>query len=188
MTLVGDVAQTGELVGCLVLAQVLRPYVAKRWRGPRELTVNYRTPAEIMLGWPRCWPRWTPRWRPAPRCARPARSRARHGCGPATRAHRLRPGGRANSARPPRRARAGRAGRDWSGTAADPRRGPELTSAVVVLTVRQAKGLEFDEVVLVDPADIVAESPRGRSDLYVALTRATQRLTILYEGELPPPL
>jgi DNA helicase IV len=50
---------------------------------------------------------------------------------------------------------------------------------VVVLTVRQAKGLEFDSVVVVDPDRIVAGSPRGRSDLYVALTRATQRLGII---------
>ena len=48
-----------------------------------------------------------------------------------------------------------------------------------VLTVRQAKGLEFDAVIVVDPDGIVAESPRGRSDLYVALTRATQRLGVL---------
>jgi DNA helicase IV len=59
---------------------------------------------------------------------------------------------------------------------------------VVVLTTRQAKGLEFDSVVVVDPAGIIDESPRGQSDLYVALTRATQRLTILYEGSLPASL
>ena len=56
---------------------------------------------------------------------------------------------------------------------------PELESRVVVLTVAQAKGLEFDSVLVVDPDRMVAESPRGRSDLYVALTRATQRLGIL---------
>jgi superfamily I DNA/RNA helicase len=56
---------------------------------------------------------------------------------------------------------------------------PELESRVVVLTVAQAKGLEFDTVLVVDPAGIVAESPRGHSDLYVALTRATQRLGVL---------
>jgi DNA helicase IV len=56
---------------------------------------------------------------------------------------------------------------------------PELESRVVVLTVLQAKGLEFDSVVVVEPDRIVAESPRGRSDLYVALTRATQRLGVL---------
>ena len=50
---------------------------------------------------------------------------------------------------------------------------------MVLLTVGQAKGLEFDSVLVVDPDGIVAESPRGRSDLYVALTRATQRLGVL---------
>jgi len=56
---------------------------------------------------------------------------------------------------------------------------------VTVLTVAQAKGLEFDAVVLVDPAAIVAESPRGLNDLYVALTRTTRRLCILHPGPLP---
>ncbi len=56
---------------------------------------------------------------------------------------------------------------------------PELESRVVLLTVADAKGLEFDSVIVVDPDRIIAESPRGPSDLYVALTRATQRLTTL---------
>ncbi|GKT27373.1 DNA helicase, UvrD/REP type like protein, partial [Aduncisulcus paluster] len=51
-----------------------------------------------------------------------------------------------------------------------------LGSPVSVLTVAAAKGLEFDTVVLVEPAAIAAESPHGRNDLYVALTRPTQRL------------
>ena len=59
---------------------------------------------------------------------------------------------------------------------------------MVVLTVRQAKGLEFDAVVVADPDGIVAESPRGANDLYVALTRATQRLTVLHAGDSPPAL
>ena len=45
-----------------------------------------------------------------------------------------------------------------------------------MLTVSQAKGLEFDSVLIADPAQILGESPRGLSDLYVAMTRATQRL------------
>jgi len=65
---------------------------------------------------------------------------------------------------------------------------PELESRVVVLTVAQARGLEFDSVIVVDPAAILAESPRGRSDLYVAVTRATQRLGILHHGPLPAEL
>jgi DNA helicase IV len=55
----------------------------------------------------------------------------------------------------------------------------DLTAPVAVLTVAQAKGLEFDDVIVVDPDAIVAASPRGRSDVYVALTRATQRLTLV---------
>jgi superfamily I DNA/RNA helicase len=61
----------------------------------------------------------------------------------------------------------------------------DLDAPVTVLTVHDAKGLEFDAVVLVDPAAIVAESPRGLNDLYVALTRTTQRLCIVHPGELP---
>ncbi len=43
-------------------------------------------------------------------------------------------------------------------------------------------------MLLVEPAAIVAESPRGLNDLYVALTRATQRLGVLHTGELPESL
>jgi hypothetical protein len=62
---------------------------------------------------------------------------------------------------------------------------PDLTSEVVLLGARQAKGLEFDSVLIADPAEIIAASPRGRNDLYVAMTRSTQRLGILHPG--PPP-
>jgi len=47
------------------------------------------------------------------------------------------------------------------------------------------KGLEFDGVVVVEPARIVAESPQGLRALYVALTRATQRLTVVHADPLP---
>jgi superfamily I DNA/RNA helicase len=62
---------------------------------------------------------------------------------------------------------------------------PELGNPVVVLSVAQAKGLEFDSVLVADPSQILACSPRGLSDLYVALTRATQRLGVVYSGDLP---
>jgi len=61
----------------------------------------------------------------------------------------------------------------------------DLERQVSVLTVWQAKGLEFDSVLVVDPARILADSPRGANDLYVALTRATQRLGVLHTGDLP---
>lgn len=47
------------------------------------------------------------------------------------------------------------------------------------------KGLEFDAVLVVQPDKILADGPRGASELYVALTRATQRLGVLHIGELP---
>jgi hypothetical protein len=43
-------------------------------------------------------------------------------------------------------------------------------------------------VVLADPAGILAQSPTGGHDLYVALTRATHRLTVIHDGDLPPSL
>jgi superfamily I DNA/RNA helicase len=58
-----------------------------------------------------------------------------------------------------------------------------------VLTAGQAKGLEFDVVVLLEPAAIMAESAaragHGVGDLYVAMTRCTQRLRVLHQQPLP---
>jgi DNA helicase IV len=68
--------------------------------------------------------------------------------------------------------------------AADWGRGRKIT----VLTARHAKGLEFDHVVVVEPADIVAGGSDGYRRLYVALTRATQTLKVIHSGELPGPL
>jgi len=50
---------------------------------------------------------------------------------------------------------------------------------VVLMTPVEAKGLEYDGVLVVTPDDIVAESPGGVRALYVALTRPTQRLVTL---------
>ena len=63
-----------------------------------------------------------------------------------------------------------------------------LDSPVALLTVGQAKGLEFDRVVLADPAGILDQSPAGGHDLYVAITRATHRLTIVHDAPLPATL
>jgi alpha-D-ribose 1-methylphosphonate 5-triphosphate synthase subunit PhnG len=53
------------------------------------------------------------------------------------------------------------------------------SSRVVVVTALQAKGLEYDGVLVVSPDDVVNESPGGSRVLYVALTRPTQRLITL---------
>jgi ATP-dependent exoDNAse (exonuclease V) beta subunit len=63
-----------------------------------------------------------------------------------------------------------------------------LDSAAALLTVSQAKGLEFDRVIVADPAGILAQSQNGGHDLYVAITRATHRLSVIHEGELPASL
>jgi DNA helicase IV len=64
---------------------------------------------------------------------------------------------------------------------------PEPRSRVRVLDPRTAKGLEFDDVVVVRPERIVTESSVGTHQLYVAVTRATRSLTLLTtpDGEVP---
>ncbi len=59
---------------------------------------------------------------------------------------------------------------------------------VTVLPASLAKGLEYDHVIVVEPADIVAAEPRGLNRLFVVLTRAVSRLDVLHERPLPPPL
>jgi hypothetical protein len=66
--------------------------------------------------------------------------------------------------------------------------GPDLDAAVAVLAPEQAKGLEFDSVIVVDPAGIERSAPRGWSDLYVALTRTTRRLGLVSQEEPPAAL
>ena len=66
----------------------------------------------------------------------------------------------------------------------------EVASPIQALTPRGAKGLEFDRVVLVEPAAIVAEADRidGLRALYVALTRATKTLVVVHAQPLPAEL
>jgi DNA helicase IV len=59
---------------------------------------------------------------------------------------------------------------------------------VAVVPASLAKGLEFDAVVVVDPAAIAAAEPRGLHRLYVVLTRAVSALVVLHRGDLPEPL
>ncbi|MFD7720155.1 HelD family protein [Streptomyces sp. NPDC059814] len=62
----------------------------------------------------------------------------------------------------------------------------ELGERVVALGSLEAKGLEYDATVVVSPAEIADESPAGLRVLYVALTRATQQLTVVSgERDLP---
>jgi hypothetical protein len=56
---------------------------------------------------------------------------------------------------------------------------------VSVVPAGLVKGLEFDHVVVVEPAAIVAAEPRGLHRLYVVLTRAVSRLDVLHRAPLP---
>ena len=64
----------------------------------------------------------------------------------------------------------------------------DLTTGVTVLPVEAVKGLEFDAVVVVEPARVVRENPQGLRSLFVALTRPTQRLALVHAEPLPEPL
>jgi DNA helicase IV len=56
----------------------------------------------------------------------------------------------------------------------------EMSASVPVLTPRQAKGLEFDHVVVVEPAAIAEDGEQGLRELYVALTRPTKTLVVVH--------
>ena len=190
MTLVGDVAQTGDPAGAASWATTLAPHVGDRWR-LAELTVNYRTPAEIMAVAAEVLARIDPHLLP-PRSVRssgeepwrvtvPASSLAEKVAELALRedsALAAGAGGRMAVLVPADRlaevAAAVSARLPEAGYGSD----PDLERRTVVLPVRQAKGLEFDTVLVVDPAAIAA-ARHGENDLYVALTRATQRLGIV---------
>ncbi len=63
-----------------------------------------------------------------------------------------------------------------------------LDESVTVVPVSVVKGLELDGVVVVEPSQIVADEPHGLRSLYVALTRSTQRLTVVHRDDLPESL
>jgi len=60
-----------------------------------------------------------------------------------------------------------------------------LDAEVALLTAAEAKGLEFDTVVVVEPAAVAAESPQGGRALYLVLSRSTQRLHVVHAEALP---
>ncbi|MFZ9930563.1 MAG: HelD family protein [Ilumatobacteraceae bacterium] len=63
-----------------------------------------------------------------------------------------------------------------------------LDSGITIVPVGLVKGLELDGVVVVEPSRIVRGEPQGMRALYVALTRSTQRLTVVHAEELPEPM
>ncbi|WP_298660331.1 ATP-binding domain-containing protein [uncultured Leifsonia sp.] len=187
-TIVGDIAQVSSPAGATSWAAALQPYFKDSWR-LEELTVNYRTPAQIA--------------QEAERMAQsaglpitPTRS-VREGDWPIRRVN-------ADGATLPDAVVAAvehDRGIDTQGTLAviAPVREVEAVAAAVsarygehagrgaaglnrpiaVLSGYEAKGLEFDAVVLADPGALAAETARGAATLYVAMTRPTQRLTLV---------
>jgi hypothetical protein len=64
----------------------------------------------------------------------------------------------------------------------------DSAARVTVVPATLVKGLEYDHVVVVEPARIVAAEPRGLNRLYVVLTRAVSRLSVVHAEPLPAPL
>jgi DNA helicase IV len=64
----------------------------------------------------------------------------------------------------------------------------ETQARVMVVPATLVKGLEYDHVIVHEPADIVAAEPRGLNRLYVVLTRAVTRLSVLHARPLPEPI
>jgi len=202
MTIAGDIAQATSLSSTSSWERVLAPHLGTRWRLDR-LTINYRTPAEIMavasdvlaeiddkLETPTSvretgvvpWHRQVAPGELATSAAVAASVEAAAVAGgnvavvaPAALVEEIRTAVGSGPV----------LGSAADAPDVDPADGPDLNDMVVVLTVSQAKGLEFDSVLIVDPAQILADSLRGLSELYVALTRATQRLGVLHPGPLP---
>ena len=182
MTVVGDVAQTGSPAGAASWAETLDPHLPRQWR-LEELTVNYRTPAEIMAVADGVLPDVTP-------------SKAVRSTGVHPWARQVTEAGLAAAVAEAVWELAGEEG--TVGVVVPPSRlaavtaavggSEELTDGPAVLPPAGAKGLEFDSVLVVDPVGIVAEGARGLNDLYVSLSRATQRLGVVHSGDLPEEL
>ncbi|MGW6288337.1 HelD family protein [Streptomyces sp. NPDC055107] len=184
LTLVGDPAQTSEEAGVGSWEKILRPYVGDRFEHV-DLKVNYRTPAEIMELAAEVLREKDPAFT-APVSVRStgekpwARDAGEDLAGEVARAVvELTPREGRLAVIAPRALHEEIAAPLDGVTAGE---APDLTHPVVLLDPRQAKGLEFDHVLVVEPARF------GTSDLYVALTRATQRLGIVHREGLPPAL
>ncbi|NTY58042.1 DUF2075 domain-containing protein [Mycolicibacterium sphagni] len=165
-TVVGDLAQRRSMAGAMSWTEMLEPYVPGRWVY-RSLSVNYRTPAEIMAVAAALLADFAPDVR-APESVR--------ACG-------IRPWSRRVTADRLSAAIeefvASEAAREGTSIVIGP---PDVPGTVAP---SETKGLEFDAVLVVEPDRILANGPRGAAELYVALTRATQRLGVLHVDQLP---
>ncbi|MFL1379639.1 HelD family protein [Nocardiopsis protaetiae] len=185
LTVVGDLAQTGSAAGASSWTDALEPYAPGKVHVER-LRVNYRTPAPIMAVAADVLRAAAPGEEP-PESVREDGAPPRAVSLPADLAglaalvadERAEIGeGRVAVITADDRIAAVRAALPGAAGAR------ELEQEVVALTATESKGLEFDAVVVVEP-DALLAAPRGANDLYVALTRATRRLTVAHTGPLP---
>jgi len=178
ITIVGDLAQATAPWAPTSWDDVVR------WISPRhparrhELHVNYRTPTEIMA--------WADPFSAAPGRARAVRSTGEDPVVVAVPAGAIGEAAAAHAA-------ALRDGRPEGTVAvvAAPSRAAALRAVVPdgidVHDAETVKGLEFDGVVVVEPAELLA-GPAGSAPLYIALTRATTHLAVVHHRPLPAPL
>ena len=168
-TVVGDLAQRRSAAGATSWAEMLEPYVPDRWLY-RPLSTNYRTPAEIMSVAATLLAELAPGVTP------PESVRA---TGVAPWSRRITADQMASAIEDFIR---DESVRDGTSVVIGPPGVPGTVSPADI------KGLEFDAVLVVEPERILAAGPRGAAELYVALTRATQRLGVLHTGPLPAAL
>jgi DNA helicase IV len=191
-TIVGDIAQAAASAGATSWAAALEPHVRDDWR-LEELTVNYRTPAQISevaesmaiahgVNITRSRAVRTSEWPVAVVRADSVASAVVSTVA----------GDRALAAQGTIAVIAGESVLPEIYTALEAALGGEvgrgsagLLRTVAVLTPQEVKGLEFDTVIVVEPQRIVEEAARGAAALYVAMTRPTQRLYLVTSGELP---
>lgn len=203
MTVVGDIAQATGAWAPSGWADVVAHLPAERGWRLVELTVNYRTPTEIMGLASRVLAEAAPGM-VAPEAVRdsgePVRVVAAGADGVATAVARTAaeelaavaggPGGdgRVGVLAPPSLLDDLAGALRAAGIDAGSGRDAGLEGAATLLGVDEAKGLEFDAVVVVEPAQVASESPQGLRSVYVALTRATRRLAIVHGAALPAAL
>lgn len=180
MTLVGDSAQTSSPAGLASWEEALAPIVGSRWH-LHELSINYRTPAEIMDTAAQLLARIDPTLAPPRSIRATGRVPRQLGSLDEALAHiaELSSPQRLVAAIVPQ-GRIGEISQELAALSDAADAGvAELAARIQIFDVAGAKGLEFDEVIVVEPDEIVAQSPQGLQDLYVALTRATQGLSLV---------
>lgn len=172
ITAVGDLAQRSAPAGAQAWADVLGPHLGDRWTY-RTLTVNYRTPAEIMALAASVLAEFAPDRQPPGSVRATGEDPWQRTVAAPT------PTDLATEVRKAVEAEAAQLGRGTLAVIAPDVEDVEgLTGlAAEVHTPVSAKGLEFDTVVIVDPERIRVRNP---ADLYVSMTRATQRLGLLH--------